>query len=478
MRKQPSVPPPSVTHRVHNKMIEQVRTYKIITPLFGGGAIDHRCDEITTVRGSEIRGHLRFWWRATCAGHFADIQAVKEREDAIWGKANTKQQEGPKHEETMNTEKQPSGPRYEETVQIEVSEVKETDTVAPFRVEPYRDRSGRERNREVSVSSTHIHDYAAFPLRLPKEELDALPVPPPERASKEISREGITFTLTITFPDKYKHDVETALWAWETFGGLGARTRRGFGALQLLKLQGKSSIDSPLPPTSSNQAKQWLEEKLKDLPTKDHGIRDIPALHPETNFCIIEGSNPISVWKTLIEKLCAFRQGQDGRFHRTSGKNKFGRSYWPEAEAVRELTGWRRSDLPERGHPEKFPRAAFGLPIIFHFIREDQRNKDNPDVRKTKDPADATLQASPQNDRLASPLILKPLACQNGEGCGLAIILDGTAVPSSLVLKEQGGRKHLVEHQLMTADLQALPSLKLDNNTNILEAFLNYLKRR
>ena len=451
MRKQPppQIPPPQVTHQVHSQTIEQQRKYRIITPLFGGGAIQQMSDEITTVRGTEVRGHLRFWWRATYAGHLPDVEAVKKREDLIWGKANKRKEQGPKHEKT---------------IQIEVSLDKESEPVAPFELKTFIDHNGEQKNRQDWISSTKVHPYAAFPLQFTQEERKQIPPP----ASRTVSKEGIEFTLTITFPREYADEVKMALWAWETFGGIGARTRRGFGALQLLKIDGKAPIDNNLPP-SFQEAEQWLKKKLEKLPAKNHGF---PYISPQLQFQIIGATDPMNAWEELIEKLRNFRQGSYGR---SPGRgNKPGRSYWPEAETVRKLTGSRRSDLPALGHPEKFPRAAFGLPITFHFIRDDQHNRNNPGIRKTKDPADTFLQSGGGSDRLASPLILKSLSCQNGQACGLAVILDGYTIPSSLMLKGPNGTTP-VKHQLDNKDLHILSSLKLNGKVDVLEAFLDYL---
>src|SRR5262249_26459371 len=159
------------------------------------------------------------------------------------------------------------------------------------------------RNRPESVSATKIHPYAAFPLQPTREDLDQ--VPPP--STKEISKEGIEFTLTITFPNAYADDVKTALWAWETFGGLGARTRRGFGALQLLAIDDQAPTADNLPP-SFEQAQQWLAEKLAKLPAKDHGF---PYIGPNLRFKVIKTAHALNGWYALIEKLQQFRQGKD-----------------------------------------------------------------------------------------------------------------------------------------------------------------------
>ncbi|PJF33357.1 MAG: hypothetical protein CUN57_02390, partial [Phototrophicales bacterium] len=59
------------------------------------------------------------------------------------------------------------------------------------------------------------YSYVAFPLRDTNHYL----------------LKDVKFSLRLHFPIYVKQDLQAALWAWETFGGVGARTRRGFGAL-------------------------------------------------------------------------------------------------------------------------------------------------------------------------------------------------------------------------------------------------------
>src|SRR6266478_6472571 len=85
VRKQPSDPPPEVISKQPAGVITEVREYELITPLLGGGVTQKETDEITVVRATEIRGHLRFWWRTCHAGKFSDIKAMKRAEDTLWG---------------------------------------------------------------------------------------------------------------------------------------------------------------------------------------------------------------------------------------------------------------------------------------------------------------------------------------------------------------------------------------------------------
>ena len=84
MRKPPDILPPEIITYQSLDLIEQIREYQLITPLYGGGVTPGEFDPLTPVRGSEIRGHLRFWWRATRGGQFGgDMAAMEKREGEI-----------------------------------------------------------------------------------------------------------------------------------------------------------------------------------------------------------------------------------------------------------------------------------------------------------------------------------------------------------------------------------------------------------
>ena len=89
MSKRQIPPPPPIYKKPRPDLIRQVRTYKLITPFFGGGVRPNKRDPVTLVRGTAVRGHLRFWWRATQGGRFGnDIAEMKKAEDALWGSAS------------------------------------------------------------------------------------------------------------------------------------------------------------------------------------------------------------------------------------------------------------------------------------------------------------------------------------------------------------------------------------------------------
>src|SRR5438876_6898572 len=109
MRKKLDVTPPEqLTYRALD-IIEQKRKYELITPLYGGGVttneddptITNRTDPITVIRATEIRGQLRFWWRAMRGAQSENDSDLKKREDALWGKAYEKGDKGISSDQTV-----------------------------------------------------------------------------------------------------------------------------------------------------------------------------------------------------------------------------------------------------------------------------------------------------------------------------------------------------------------------------------------
>jgi len=60
---------------------------KTITPMFGGSATPREVDQENPVRAASVRGHLRFWWRATAGGQYTSAEKLFEAEEQIWGSA-------------------------------------------------------------------------------------------------------------------------------------------------------------------------------------------------------------------------------------------------------------------------------------------------------------------------------------------------------------------------------------------------------
>ncbi len=441
--------------------ITQRREYELITPLFGGGVEPGEADPVTVIRGTEVRGHLRFWWRATRGGQFnGDLIEMKKREDEIWGAASTADK--PVHSQAS----------------IAVTCTEEGTPDHPFEVNQKR----KPQARKGSLAPA----YAAFPLQPSDEEAKQL-----SRDGKETKAvcAGVKFVLQISFKSEHRTEVEAALWAWETFGGIGARTRRGFGALHLVNNQERSlgeekwrEVDVDLP-QSTGVVKKWIQDKFSAFEVKGKWHKDVPSLSGSLNQLKVvkaqietkgdvgkgRGSGAKTttvfttqeVWEYLINKLKKFRQA---RYDKDGGKNvpnEYGLSHWPEANEIR-----RRLNPTEEAEAaavvRKFPRARLGLPINFHLPHD--LGKPDVELRGTS------------SNRRASPLILRPLVCADGKTIGLAVVLAPTSLPPDplqLVSDRLNSTSQPIEVDLSKAEAVGIKPLYPESD--IIKAFLSTL---
>lgn len=395
--------PPAVVKREDGRWITQVRKYRLITPLFGGGVEAGKPDPITAVRGASVRGQLRFWWQATRAGHYPTLDALKQAEDCLWGAASK------------------AG-----LVELAVEVLDEGQDEPPFEV-----RLNKRGNYQAYSRSQIAPAYAAFPLQPDRDTLKAWD---PETHVVTPLRVGVSFQLRLTYPAQpgqecaavgitdIAREVEASLWAWECFGGVGARTRRGFGALALTHIDGKEYV----PPTAENLAEILANQYEQHVLTtyRHDGIARLPkppeqlrlVTRPRQQQPLWE--RPLDAWSHLINRLSDFRQWRDRAS--PESPNQPGRSRWPEPDAIRMEAKVHHPFHPPRLFMKKYPRAVFGLPIVVHF-------------KDREDPEDYTIQGADSGfDRMASPLILRPYRCaaDNGEGyIGLALVLEGDRLP-------------------------------------------------
>lgn len=397
-------------------------TLDVISPLFGGGVhVDSdenrrqlkRPDPVTAVRGASIRGQLRFWWRATRGSRCATVDDMRTLEAKLWGAASSPGRISLAVRGRVTTREEP------------IFEMRQS-------------RSGKWNPRPLGHARSVA--YAAFPLQPPGSK--------PMRLEPGVLHwvQGKP-TVQVRFDprgldaDEAAREwqgIQHAIDAWLTFGGLGGRTRRGFGAVA-----GDTSTDP--------------QQTLRRLKTASGALAGMPTL-AEAELRVMDRrfSNAMQAVSAGLERLQAFRQGDGIGRNQGRERNRPGRSRWPEPELIRELT--RQSDPQHRQRfvgVDKTPRAEFGLPIIFHFKDRD-------------DPADTTLTPAGA-ERRASPIIIRPYPIGDRYGV-FALRLSGEQT-GALTLKA-GRREHPVDAGL-TAD-EARRIRPLGGQTDVLDAFLDF----
>jgi CRISPR-associated protein Cmr1 len=426
-----------------DERIRETRHYELITPLFGGGVEPQQADPISSVRASSVRGQLRFWWRATRGGHYATLEQLAAAEAALWGSAASTDKGGQS---------------------LVLVEVVQTHAGRPFAP-----------NGKASIGEPgSSFSYVAFPLN----------------KTDNVALEGVQFKLRLSYPKDRTTDVAAALWAWETFGGIGGRTRRGFGSLRCLAVtQNGETIEVNQPKTNApEQVLTWLKQGLHKHVVETWHLAKVPHIAADPEFVLFSShANALRVWQELFAKLKNFRH------QRPSGRMP-GRNHWPEPDVIRRRTGrfanYRDKDgnLHDHRRPlldppiDAFPRAAFGLPIQFEFKRDDQQNGDP----KDKNPLLPRRADKDENyNRFASPLILRPLACADGSFIGIAFRLAGSAVPDRLHIDLRGNKQ--ARHQLTPEEAARIPELTTNQpllrnpdgtiTSDVITGFMNYLRR-
>ena len=303
-------------------------------------------------------------------------------------------------------------------------------------------------NRNSPTVRNNPLTYALFPFQEQRQAGGN----PGQSAAKCIT--SASFRLAVECPTEFWPDVENAVWAWVNFGGLGSRTRRGCGALY---------CDSLAP-----EGVQNLSARIKSLIQANQVSQAWPTLLASLQSLDITIS-PIEAWKEVIGLYRHFRQGLN--FARDRGNGPIpGRSRYPEPETIRAI-------MRRPGHPRlpsipdnAFPRAELGLPIVFHFQGHGE-------------PDDTVLYPSGNRERMASPLILKPLALKNGQA--LPVILQ-LLTPGLDGIELHGGRPETAQ-ALGDRSVIRAPSLAtypnsplngLSQQGSALEAFLNFSKSK
>ncbi len=242
---------------------------KTITPVVGGGVKSSVPDKIDFVRAPTIKGQLRHWWRMLYSQHGESTDDLFRREAELWGGVAVPDADSSKDDRNLRS-----------LVRI-TTEVKPSEASSP---------------RDVDQLNSGYR-YALFGQTMSEGEAGKI-------------RPELRFRLTITAIDSQRNsEVLSSLWAWLLFSGIGSRTHRGFGTLQL---RDQVRFDA----ASASLQKFW-----KDLLPSTQVIDPIPALANNK----VHATNP--AWppslaigpqqglidkqhRYLIQKLAGFRKAK------------------------------------------------------------------------------------------------------------------------------------------------------------------------
>lgn len=237
--------PPEDWERLQSK--QNVRQWiglkcKLLTPLHGGGVKARESDKDLPIRVTGIRGELRFWWRILAQYKYR-LPEIPEAEFALWG-----------------------GIGQKEHASLVFFKIKMHDNNVLRLVSP----------KEYISNENSPLNYALFTTR----KTTTLP-------EMKLGKEGLEWTLEYAFDKKISNEqrdqvLETLRW-WATLGGIGGRTRRGCGVVQVQGLQ----------PVSVQEMRDLGCEILYPDPDS---LKNQDKIHDKIQLV---WSDAISFWKTI-----------------------------------------------------------------------------------------------------------------------------------------------------------------------------------
>jgi CRISPR-associated protein Cmr1 len=436
---------------------------RTLTPILGGSSAPRELDKLDPIRAPSIRGHLRFWWRALHAHAYATPAELASRERELWGGVG--QSEGTRSLVELRVEVDPES----------LSE------------DPSNVRQGSPGFYALWVASSQKS----------KGEGE---IPPAPRW-----KPALGFWLHIRAPAELLPEVERSLRAWVLWGGYGSRTRRGLGSLTVVD---ERETWLPRQPTRAEWSRLFPGCPLFGaLPPE--GARQVPLLRGAR--LVFGSSRPDAegAWEIALGWLREFRQGE-GRFPpgarvapprkpgdsisevaREPSSGRPGRSYWPEADKVRQLfvhsKGKPWAHVPRaqyRSPAAAWPRAGFGLPLALRFQRFARTKVKGEPAMPYDEPPDIELKwhdGQGVRERFASPLIVKAMPLADGSFVPIALWLR-RAWPSQGRVVLVSGRHSPVPGRDASASFERLlapgdtalyaPLLK----SNLEDAFLDWVK--
>jgi CRISPR-associated protein Cmr1 len=388
IRKLPSADVPVWKHPPQTEHAQLTVALKTITPLFGGSGKAGEVDKLNPIRAASIKGHLRFWWRATTGASFPNLAALQEAEDTLFGKAVNTEDEG--HESNVDV--------VGNALRVRVAV---TSRGTPQKCGEFEQGN----NGNYRALPTFARNYPSYALQPFQGKSNGQSI----ETQPSTALLNVRFQVILDFPQIYQTQIEQAIAAWIFFGGVGARTRRGCGSIAL----DRSILPSVLPLDAST-----LQITDGDLLTK------IPI-----NYYVgTETTNSLEAWETAVNIYKDFRQKPGfARNLPPPNDNTPGLSRWPEPHSIRRISGRssRGHEPPPRTPDRAFPRADLGLPIIFQFKQQDEN---------AGDPHQSTLEGrapqpgEPRRMRFASPVITKAHQLPNGKFVPMIAILDSPRV--------------------------------------------------
>lgn len=320
-------------------------TYKVVTPMFLSGSENQTQIEL---RPPSIKGALRFWYRAIDSNFRKHEQRIFGSSDKGFGQSLF-------------------------LLQIKKAKI----------------------NKHKAIDMTG-YDYLGYGVI-------------GEKARYYIKPDS-TFTLRLLFKPNATPDdinkVKRSLWAMTMFGGLGARSRKGFGSIIATSTENMDDLPA-LCPENTVELQESLQAFIKTHIKQDNSkLPEHSCWSPEAR-CIIFGNNNLQSGVDSLKEL----QRVIFKYRSSQSKNCFP---W----AIKDKDSLRKFAQTENSPNEPPKRSAFGLPHNYYFG----------DLRERKY-VETNLMDGNTVSRRGSPLFFKVYQFPDKSMCIIATFLKSRFVP-------------------------------------------------
>ncbi|EWM19880.1 type III-B CRISPR module RAMP protein Cmr1 [Kutzneria sp. 744] len=334
---------------------------RTMTPLFSGDDPKSETGD-SPIRVPSIRGVLRYWFRAVAAGH--GITAAEDlwtAEEAVFGSTTT-------------------------------------PSPIALRVSGCPEATGRNTTPEWARSN-HVKYLLGQGLYVRDKDprLSGL-----TRPYVDVGK-PVNLDVRLSADDIANRRFLMAMWAWLTYGGLGARTRRGFGRLVCDGVDGplpSSWIDRMFTPPRTTAAWQSLLDQVypRELQNPQHiGLPQMPADRP--------ADAPLATFPTL--HLDSWRGRILGGSQRGwKDAMAFAGEKWRDYRTIEDSSQTDEWQPTIRHADGRFPLAALGLPVGYFLAA---RHNDGVEYKAVVEPRSGVAPL-----RRASPMWLLPVKTDRG----------------------------------------------------------------
>lgn len=357
-------------------MIELEAKFRIVTPLFMSGSNKSKSE----LRVPSIKGMLRFWYRALALGRLGTISKVQEEEARIFGSAGNDVGQARVH-----------------------LRLKLPDDVVQYKDPILKYADGEPVGPGARYLGYGIVEAVQSKKRNTKEGQIL-------RSCLKYPFEGV---LSLLIRNGTRRDdiksIESAAIAMGLFGGLGSRSRKGYGSFNLVELKLGEEILYKMPRDAED-----LRLKIGSF-FQDHNIIAYSGLPPYTAFSdltridiVDRSTDPLRLLNSVGEAMQMYRSwGRGGKVNGKDAERNFKDDHDLALEAIKT-----RVDT----HPR---RVAFGLPQNYYFSSYQEKV----DVKPAK------------LERRASPLFIHIQELSNKQYAAVTTIMPSDFLPPDEKIK-------------------------------------------